>query len=126
MRRRRRGRIGPGPQELAGNLSRLIEPVLLYLLATDRAHYGYQFIEYADDFAIAGANIDAGAVYRRLRNLEDQGLVISNWEPSESGPAKRVYELTPAGLQQLQNWAILLRDRGESMLQFAEACQQVE
>jgi DNA-binding PadR family transcriptional regulator len=126
MRRRRRGRSGQGAQQLAGNLSRLIEPVLLYLLATDRAHYGYQFIEHADDFAIAGANIDAGAVYRRLRNLEEQGLVVSNWEPSESGPAKRVYELTPAGLEQLQDWAVLLKDRAASMLEFAEACEQVE
>ncbi|MFO7948343.1 MAG: helix-turn-helix transcriptional regulator [Armatimonadota bacterium] len=122
MRRRRRGRQGQQAQDLTGNLSRLIEPVLLYLLATDRAHYGYQFLEHADQFAITGANIDAGAVYRRLRNLEEQGLVVSNWEPGESGPAKRVYELTPAGLQQLQNWAQVLRERGASMIDFADRC----
>ncbi|MFP3905299.1 MAG: PadR family transcriptional regulator [Armatimonadota bacterium] len=122
MRRRRRGRRGQQGQDLTGNLSRLIEPVLLFLLATDRAHYGYQFLEHADEFAIAGANIDAGAVYRRLRNLEEQGLVVSNWEPGESGPAKRVYELTPAGLQQLQDWAQVLRERGASMIDFADRC----
>ena len=67
MRRRGRGG-GRNVQDpfavISSNLSRLVEPVLLYLLATDQAHYGYQFLEAASDFAITDAEIDAGVIFR--------------------------------------------------------------
>lgn len=40
---------------------------------------------------------DTGGLYRTLRSLESHGLVRSEWFGSEREPARRVYELTPAG-----------------------------
>lgn len=44
---------------------------------------------------------DRGFVYRTLRAMEAEGLVASAWDPSPSGPARRVYTVTPAG----RDWA---------------------
>ena len=41
--------------------------------------------------------LDRGSVYRTLRQLEKDGLVISGWDTSKDGPARRLYSLTDAG-----------------------------
>jgi DNA-binding PadR family transcriptional regulator len=51
-----------------------------------------------------------GALYRALRKLEDEGLVRSDWERSESGPQRRVYSLTPEGIEELDVRATDLAD----------------
>ncbi len=44
-----------------------------------------------------------------LRALEEDGLVTSQWDADEPGPAKRMYELTPAGRELLRAWAKALK-----------------
>ena len=44
---------------------------------------------------------DRGFVYRTLRAMEAEGLVVSAWDPSPTGPARRTYTVTPSG----QEWA---------------------
>ena len=46
-------------------------------------------------------NTDAAAVYRCLRTMDEQSLVHSEWEPSSSGPARRIYYLTGDGRERL-------------------------
>lgn len=68
---------------------------LLLLVAEAPAH-GYDL---ADQLAeLWGAKVDPGAVYRALRAMEDHRLVASCWEESRAGPARRMYRLTPTGL----------------------------
>lgn len=45
---------------------------------------------------------DRGFVYRTLRSMEAEGLVVSAWDPSPNGPARRTYTVTPAG----REWAV--------------------
>ena len=51
---------------------------------------------------------DPGNFYRMLRSLEEDGLVCSTWETQNSGPARRVYELTEQGKEFLHTWAITI------------------
>lgn len=44
--------------------------------------------------------IKGGQLYPTLVRLEDQGAIVARWEESESGPARKVYELTAAGRAQ--------------------------
>jgi poly-beta-hydroxybutyrate-responsive repressor len=53
--------------------------------------------------------LDPGNLYRTLRGLEDEGLVISSWDTSNTGPARRVYELTELGLEYLHAWMLDIR-----------------
>lgn len=41
--------------------------------------------------------IKGAQLYPALVRLEDEGAIVAQWEQSESGPARKVYELTAAG-----------------------------
>jgi PadR family transcriptional regulator PadR len=47
------------------------------------------------------AGSDPGGLYRALRALEEEKLVRSVWEPSETGPDRRTYEITRGGMEEL-------------------------
>lgn len=82
---------------------------LLLLLREQPAH-GYELLERAQAFGFDGS--DPGGLYRTLRLLEQGGLVRSSWEPSSTGPARRIYELTRAGMEALHVQAKALAAAG--------------
>jgi len=53
---------------------------------------------------IGEERVDVGNVYRALRALEEEGLVVSEWQAGLPGPAKRTYTLTEEGLGVLRLW----------------------
>lgn len=71
--------------------------------------HGYELLERLPEVAGAEARIDVGNVYRVLRSLEEEGIVNSEWSADLPGPAKRTYELTPAGRRLLDRWAEALQ-----------------
>lgn len=86
-----------------GGLPRnFLRPCLLLLLAEMPSH-GYDLLERLGQLGLPAA--DPGGLYRLLRALERDGLVSSRWETSETGPARRTYELTPEGDEWLHAWA---------------------
>jgi len=102
-----------------------VEPALLYLLSKKERAHGYDLIAQANELAICDTVVDAAAVYRVLRQMEEGGLAQSDWDTSGGGPAKRVYEITPAGEEHLKAWADTLRRRAQSMLDFAGECDSL-
>jgi len=109
-----------------GKLSRLVEPIVLHLLARGEARYGYELIEHAHGLELTDTEIDPGVVYRTLRRLEDAGCVRSHWEPGPGGPNRRMYELTDVGRQHLQDWATVMERVGSHMVDFALACRELD
>ena len=83
-----------------------LTPWLLLLLRNWSMH-GYQLMQTMTVFGLA--TCDPPTIYRTLRRLEKEGLINSDWEPGEAGPAKRVYSLTEAGEDFLQSWASALK-----------------
>jgi poly-beta-hydroxybutyrate-responsive repressor len=99
-----------------GLLRGFIQPRLLFLLAQHPAH-GYELMETlnkTEDLASA----DAGNLYRMLNNLESHGFVHSQWDVGESGPARKVYELTEAGRADLAAWVEGLRQAQSKLADF--------
>ena len=84
-----------------------VQPRLLLQLVKKPAH-GYELME-ALSAAADDPVPDPGTLYRTLRALEEDGLVRSAWETGESGPARRVYELTDQGVEFLHAWAVSIR-----------------
>lgn len=66
------------------------------LLALDRGgrSYGYELFETVQAQGLA---TDLAGVYRALRAMQRHNLVTSVWEPSASGPDRRVYALSDEG-----------------------------
>lgn len=78
----------------------MVAPFLLLLLAESPGH-GYELVERLKEVGFTEGR--AGSLYRELRRLEDEGLVTSHWEASQTrGPARRVYELTTRGRRSLR------------------------
>jgi len=83
-------------------VERFGEPALLRLIG-DGATHGYELLERLP--ALLGEErVDVGNVYRALRGLEEDGLVVSEWRADLPGPAKRTYELTADGQAALAAW----------------------
>lgn len=99
-------------------LYRFTEPVLLLLLRKKKQAYGYELAQEVNQQALTGANIERGAVYRTLRTLEANGHVVSDWDVSGSGPARRHYRLTARGEEHLQEWAMVVEHLADSMRGF--------
>jgi DNA-binding PadR family transcriptional regulator len=73
---------------------RFLRTFLLLALDRDGTSHGYELFECV---AARGLVVDMAGVYRDLRAMEQHDLVTSDWEPSDSGPDRRVYDLTDAG-----------------------------
>mgnify|MGYP001825692529 CR=1 FL=1 len=99
-RRRRRswrptGRFfGPGEVRLA----------LLSLLA-ERPQHGYELMKQLEERSGGMYRASAGTVYPTLAQLQDEGLVVSDTEEG-----KRVYRLTDAGREELEENAEIVED----------------
>lgn len=73
-----------------------LRPGILLLLREDPSH-GYNLIEDLRRQGIIDEDLDAGIVYRYLRDMEEQGMLLSEWETSGPGVPRKVYRLTPLG-----------------------------
>ena len=89
-------------KELNGGTAAL---VLLGLLGK-AAHpmYCYQVAKLIESRSKDIDIMKQGALYPVLRSLESYGLLVSEVEPSVSGPPRRYYRITDAGRQALAKW----------------------
>src|SRR5919112_4929930 len=76
-----------------------LTPVTLVLLR-EESSYGYELMERLEE-EFGFEQIRAGTLYRTLRRTEKEGLCKSEWDTSESGPARRMYSITEAGEEYL-------------------------
>ena len=98
-----------------------LRPCLLLLLREERAH-GYDLLERVQALGFDGS--DPGGLYRALRALEKEKLVRSVWEPSDSGPDRRTYEITRTGMEELHRNAKAIAAGQESVTRFLSRYQE--
>lgn len=48
--------------------------------------------------------VKGAQLYPALARLEEEGAINAEWEQGDSGPARKVYKLTPTGRQQLEDF----------------------
>ncbi|MGB5986929.1 MAG: PadR family transcriptional regulator [Desulfobacterales bacterium] len=82
---------------------RYLQPSILLGLKQRRS-YGYELIQTIQEFGFIEGQAPPGMIYRHLRQLEDDGLVVSEWKTEGSGPARRMYALTEEGGEVLAAW----------------------
>jgi poly-beta-hydroxybutyrate-responsive repressor len=108
-----------------GHLYRFVEPVVLLLLKKKGHSYGYDLSNDLAEYALTDAEIERGALYRTLRQLEANGNVVSEWDVEESGPARRIYKLTAKGERHLEEWATVLQHVSKSMARFVAETKRI-
>jgi DNA-binding PadR family transcriptional regulator len=73
---------------------------LLLLLAQRRA-YPYEMKDAIAEISRNTIRAEENSIYRALRRLAESGIVGSEVQPSESGPDRRYFFLTPLGSELL-------------------------
>lgn len=85
---------GYDPQLLKGVLTLL----LLHVLA-EQESYGYEVVQRLHSLGLT--DLAAGSVYPALSRLEREQRLASRLVPSDEGPARKYYRLTPSGYDAL-------------------------
>jgi len=88
-------------------------PLLLLRLVTDAEDYGYSIVLRLHQTGLT--DLTEGTVYPALSRLEARGLLGSRLVPSASGPARKYYEITPAGSEELVRGATAWMDLADSV-----------
>lgn len=100
-----------------GKQERFIQPSLLLGLYQTPS-YGYELIQNLKTFGFLEGQAPPGMIYRHLRQLEEDGLVSSEWKTEDPGPAKRVYRITPDGKEVLAIWIDFMDHQARNLTAF--------
>jgi len=102
------------------SLARLVRPAVMAILAREPAH-GYRIAQHLQELAMfKDQSPDPTGIYRLLKDMEDEGLMVSNWDLTDSGPAKRRYALTKTGRACLSRWVRTLEDYGRAIAELLD------
>ena len=119
-------KVGAG-DESTGGLPRNYLRATLLLLIGESAPHGYDLLQQVPHLGLG--KVDPGRLYRALRVMERDGLVLSCWEHSTSGPARRTYQLTLEGQDWLHAWAGTLQESRRYLTAYLERyegiCEQM-
>jgi len=75
-------------------ISKDLRTAWLLLLLRDAPSYGYVLRR---ELSARGVEVEAGTLYRSLRELERNALISSRWMDPAAGPRARVYTITAGG-----------------------------
>jgi len=93
-------------------------PLLLAILK-EKDSYGYEIIKRVKELSHNEMEWTEGMLYPVLHRLEQQQLVDSYWEDSESGRRRKYYHLNEDGLnelnEQMKQWDVVSGALSESM-----------
>lgn len=89
------------PGRECGDVRRALLRSAILLLLREQECHGYELMS---RLAELGPEMppDTGGLYRSLRAMAEEGLLRSYWSAPERGPARRVYAITDAGEQHLE------------------------
>jgi PadR family transcriptional regulator PadR len=92
-----------------------VRTLVLHVLAGGPRH-GYAIARDVEVGSEQALRLGEGTLYPVLRALEQEGLVTAEWEPTGTGPARKVYAITPAGRaecrERVREWRTHLRALG--------------
>ncbi|MBN1381473.1 MAG: helix-turn-helix transcriptional regulator [Deltaproteobacteria bacterium] len=107
-----------------GKKERYIQPSILLSLHGGPT-YGYEVIRTIHQFGFLEGSAPPGMIYRHLRQLEEDGLVSSQWDTKGAGPAKRIYQLTLDGEEMLVQWIDYMESQAKNLMSFIETYRRM-
>ena len=106
-----------------GKPERFVQPSLLMALL-DKPSYGYELTARIEAYGFIKGDPPPGMIYRHLRQMEDEGLVRSQWDAEGAGPARRVYSLTEEGREVLDAWVEYMDRHAGTLSRFVAAYRE--
>ncbi|TCK87876.1 DNA-binding PadR family transcriptional regulator [Natranaerovirga hydrolytica] len=108
---------------MKGKNFRHLNAFILLALAKEDNHGGGVYTVLSE--TLPNFNVDTGAIYRCLKELESNGAVEFKWENPEKGPAKKVYTITEVGFKELKEWEKDIESRLANLKYFLETYRQL-
>ena len=99
--------------------------ILILKALSRKPDHGYGIARWLKETSAEAFQVEEGALYPALRRMEKKGLIVSDWDVTETGREAKYYRLTPEGQGKLDsalaNWnryveamAHVLEEAGES------------
>jgi PadR family transcriptional regulator PadR len=82
----------------------------MLLLIQQRPMYAFEMKSAIAEFSQGTIGADEKSIYRALKRFEEAGLIDSDTQPSDVGPPRRYFSLTPSGKELLTQF--ILRNIG--------------
>jgi PadR family transcriptional regulator len=116
---------GRGMKRRWGRRMRIVEPMMLLLLANEPMH-GYRLAERLEgEFGVTG--LPPQTVYRALQDMESQAWVGADWDlQGAQGPPRKVYQITDAGLAALDAWSLEIHELRGMLESFVALYQRLK
>ena len=108
-----------------GKRVQYVQPALLMGLYI-KSSYGYELIQQIQQYGFIEGQAPPGMIYRHLRQLEEDGLVSSEWETAGTGPAKRVYQITSDGEEVLRIWVEYMEGQARRLDDFVSQYRELK
>ena len=108
-----------------GKRVQYVQPALLMGLYL-KSSYGYELIQQIQRYGFIEGQAPPGMIYRHLRQLEEDGLVSSEWETAGTGPAKRVYQITSDGEEVLRVWVEYMEGQARRLDDFVNQYREAK
>ncbi len=105
----------PGCHSHSGYPERRWIQFLILRVVCEEPIHGYGITKKIEELSEGRHVIKSGTMYTTLRRMEKEGLLKSEWRESESGPNKRVYDITVKGREHLKNWLEIIKERKRMM-----------
>lgn len=90
-------------------------PALILAVLGKQPLHGYAIAREVERLSEDALTMREGTLYPALRVLEQDGLIVGEWQPQEKGAARKVYTLTETGAaamrkrtQELNDYATLI------------------
>jgi PadR family transcriptional regulator, regulatory protein PadR len=93
-------------------------PTLVLAVLKDAPLHGYGIAREIERRSENTLKFKEGTLYPALYNLEQESMIVGEWERGSNGRERRVYRITPAGLTELER-------RTRTWNTFASAVQSV-
>ena len=102
---------------MAKELPRNDIPIFVLAILESGPAHGYAIAREIDKRCEGGLVLRDGALYPALRALEDDGLIVGEWQPSSEsgGPPRKTYRLTDEGKLEASRRATLWRSYAKNV-----------
>lgn len=94
-------------------------PAFILLLLAEKEYYGNAIYNVLEE-KLPKMNIDSGAIYRTLQQLEKCNCVTYRWDTNGTGPARKIYSISKNGYEMLKDAKRDIEDRIENLKYFIE------
>ena len=97
-----------------------LQLIVLRILYEHQLH-GYKLLDAINTLLAGRRKTKLGSLYTILRRMEQNGLLVSNWERGDHGLNRRTYTLTEQGIERLRQGKQLVENQRrvlEEMTQF--------